>query len=537
MALQLPGYSVPQGYGPAPNLLELFKSGYDFGGGISDEQGAQKALGDYVASLYMGKPKGSTPEAAPFDLTQSADPGNRLIGAESMSAEGATDPKLALAMAKKGIGDAQSRALNFFIGKGYSPAQAAGIVGNLMHESGMSTGALNAGDGADGSNSIGIAQWNGPRAQALQAYAAQNGGDANDLMTQLGFVDSELNGPEAATKAALLKAQNPVDATKAFIGYERPQGWTPETPTAGLGFGNRARLAAQLAGSSSMAPAATPTAAQPGGDAAGTGGLPSRDVLAALFQNPITRSFAADLVKTTRTAGKPTDLQSNYLLALQQGYQGSIVDYQKDIKGTGVTVNTGDNSSKFSNKADELAAGRMNDYVSAGNDAANFTGDIQALADLGKNITTGKSAQFIAALGPYAEALGVKIDGLDDAQAYDAIISRMAPQMRQPGSGASSDFDARQFLKSLPSLGNTPEGNQIIQDVFTGLQQRKMEAAAIANRALSGEISWQAADKQIAALGNPYAAFKAFQKSQGGGSLTRLDDNAEVDDLVKKYSK
>lgn len=53
-----------------------------------------------------------------------------------------------------------------------TPVQAAGVVGNLMQESSMNTGARNRGDGSDGSDSIGIGQWNGGRAKALRAFAA-----------------------------------------------------------------------------------------------------------------------------------------------------------------------------------------------------------------------------------------------------------------------------------------------------------------------------------------------------------------------------
>ncbi len=71
----------------------------------------------------------------------------------------------------------ESGAVQYFVSKGWSPAQAAGIVGNLVHESGgrLNPGALNPGDGSDGSDSIGIGQWNGTRAAALKDFAAKAG--------------------------------------------------------------------------------------------------------------------------------------------------------------------------------------------------------------------------------------------------------------------------------------------------------------------------------------------------------------------------
>ncbi len=128
--------------------------------------------------------------------------------------------------------DAERQAMEFFIKKGWSPHQAAGIVGNLIQESGLKTGAINPGDGADGSNSIGVAQWNSDRARAFQAYAAQNGGNANDLATQLAFVDHELGTSENTAGQALRRASNPIQAAAAFAGYERPQAGLPKTHTA-----------------------------------------------------------------------------------------------------------------------------------------------------------------------------------------------------------------------------------------------------------------------------------------------------------------
>lgn len=178
-----------------------------------------------------------------------------------------------------------------------------------------------------------------------------------------------------------------------------------------------------------------------------------------------------------------------------------------------VEVNTGDNSSAFGKKADETAAVRMNDIVAAGAGAQNFMGDLQALTEIGKNLDTGKGAEIVAALGPYAEALGVKIDGLGEAQAYDAIVSRMAPQMRVPGSGASSDFDAKQFLKSLPGLGKAPGGNALIIQTFQAIQQAKVAAADIASQALNGEITWQEADQKMREIGDPFTAFNEYRKA------------------------
>ncbi|MGN7962188.1 hypothetical protein [Brucella sp. 22210] len=218
---------------------------------------------------------------------------------------------------------------------------------------------------------------------------------------------------------------------------------------------------------------------------------------------------------------KPTSEIQNFEYARQNGFTGSFADYQQAIKKAGsnsTVINNGTNSDKFVEKSDEAAAKRFDEIVAAGQTAPQTMADMQQLLDLGSQIGTGKAAQAKAVLGPYAQSLGINIDGMGDIQAYQAITSRLAPQMRAVGSGSSSDRDVALFFQSLPSLGNTPGGNEIIANTIKAVAQNKMNAADIARRAQRGEISWQDADKQIAELPNPYDLFKQFQKDTQSGN-------------------
>lgn len=131
---------------------------------------------------------------------------------------------------------------------GLADHRAAGIVGNLIQESSLSTSAVNPGDGSDGSNSIGIGQWNGSRARALHAFAATKGKPVDDFYTQLDFVMHELGTSESAAGQALARARNVDEATAAFIGFERPQGWSAANPRGGHAFAKRLANAMGLVG-------------------------------------------------------------------------------------------------------------------------------------------------------------------------------------------------------------------------------------------------------------------------------------------------
>lgn len=85
-------------------------------------------------------------------------------------------------------------AMKFFMDKGWSREQAAGIVANLVAESGMRPGAV-----GDGGAAYGIAQWHPDRQANFQRWAGKNI-QGSSFEDQLGFVHYEMT--EGAEKAA-----------------------------------------------------------------------------------------------------------------------------------------------------------------------------------------------------------------------------------------------------------------------------------------------------------------------------------------------
>ncbi len=141
------------------------------------------------------------------------------------------------------------------VNNGLTPTAAAGIAGNLNTESRFRTDARNPGDGRDGSDSIGLAQWNGPRAQALQQFAAQQGKDWRDPNVQSDFIAYELRTTEGRSGAAIANAQTPQQAGAAAIGYFRPQGYTSGNPMGALKANERVAGANQFVLGGEPAPA------------------------------------------------------------------------------------------------------------------------------------------------------------------------------------------------------------------------------------------------------------------------------------------
>lgn len=123
--------------------------------------------------------------------------------------------------------------------EGFSDMAIAASMARFSVESKFDTNALNKGDGSDGSDSIGINQWNSDRAQGLRRYAAARGTKVHDPETQAMYYAAEakgLVGGEGKYGAKLLAATTPDAAAQAVMGMVRPAGYTDANPTGGLGY-------------------------------------------------------------------------------------------------------------------------------------------------------------------------------------------------------------------------------------------------------------------------------------------------------------
>ena len=132
---------------------------------------------------------------------------------------------------KKITGDKQKSTtltvMNGLISRGFQPHEAAGIVGNLMRESNLNTGAYNPNDvGLPGG---GLAGWRGPEFSKLKAYASSQGKSWKDLDTQLDFLISSIS-PDVRDR--LSRAQDPHSASEAWAYYEKYAGYDGTTKTA-----------------------------------------------------------------------------------------------------------------------------------------------------------------------------------------------------------------------------------------------------------------------------------------------------------------
>jgi hypothetical protein len=80
----------------------------------------------------------------------------------------------------------------------------------------------------------------------LFSYAKKTGMKPSDLMLQLEYTAYELNTTERFAGDELAKSWTVYGATRAFMHYERPKGYTRWFPTLGSHFDRRLQAAVAL---------------------------------------------------------------------------------------------------------------------------------------------------------------------------------------------------------------------------------------------------------------------------------------------------
>lgn len=165
----------------------------------------------------------------------------------------------------------------------------------------------------------------------------------------------------------------------------------------------------------------------------------------------------------------------------------------KTVGGSGQTINVGGDGSALDKKLSEKEGESWAAFLDAGVTAAGQEADFAILDEL----ITGGAPQ-----DPLTGELLKRFPGFDSrAAAFQSIIKRIAPTLRAPGSGATSDIEYEGFLQSLPALTNNPEANAVIAEVFRTKAEINMRRAEIVQAYLNSDRSKAAQDDARAQLG------------------------------------
>lgn len=164
----------------------------------------------------------------------------------------------------------------------------------------------------------------------------------------------------------------------------------------------------------------------------------------------------------------------------------SMLEYRTQIgRASAPSVNIDQKQeSEFGKETGKALAKRFDAMATEGDEASQNMALVTELKRLGGKIDFGAPAVAKQLLG----RVGIKTEGVSDIEAFDTLINRLTPQQRVPGSGATSDFDAKMFRNSLPQLMNTPEGNALVISTIEKLQSNKIARGDIAMRVQIGEL-------------------------------------------------
>lgn len=190
-------------------------------------------------------------------------------------------------------------------------------------------------------------------------------------------------------------------------------------------------------------------------------------------------------------------------LPAEGAYQIGADNKISQIGGGGTTVNIDQKTEGAFEK--KLAEKQAETFDAMSTEGMNAKAELGVIGEL-DSLLQGQGGTLTGISG-LAAKYGIGGEGMGDLQATQAIINKLIPSQRQPGSGTMSDRDVDMFTRSLPSLWNQPGGNQKILNVMRGLATYKQAQGEIADQILAGEISRQEGRKMLRELPNPLAEF------------------------------
>lgn len=195
-------------------------------------------LGGIFGQLFGGRDAQAVIGASPMSAASMAVTAqmvtlstSNLNGLPGMTAGAA--PGAAGAASLGGSGDVQQAVWAFFAGKGLQAHQIAAIMGNISAESGFNPLAV-----GDGGTSFGLFQHHAGRGQGLLNAVGGMSGLGN-VQAQLEYMWQEMLTGENGVLKRLMASTNVYDATKAFVGFERPSGWTAANPQGAMHWDKR----------------------------------------------------------------------------------------------------------------------------------------------------------------------------------------------------------------------------------------------------------------------------------------------------------
>lgn len=159
---------------------------------------------------------------------------------------------------------------------------------------------------------------------------------------------------------------------------------------------------------------------------------------------------------------KSAGADESLITMAEQGYGGdalSLYKTQQSSKGnkTEIIMPAGEHTDKLREELDKGEAELYKTYLNQGIQAQGIQQDMEIIDALVDYAPQGAITGRLANMFP-----GFSVAG----DAFNSVVYKLAPSLRAPGSGQTSDIEYEGFLKAVPNLRNTPDANRLISMVL-----------------------------------------------------------------------
>ncbi|MCP1937398.1 hypothetical protein J2R95_003193 [Bradyrhizobium japonicum] len=396
-------------------------------------------------------------------------------------------------------------------GLGLAPHQAAGIVGNLVHESGQDLSPW--GPTGDNGTAWGTAQWRGDRLARLKQLP-----NYQTVEGQQAFMREELDGSENKAYRALQAAKTPEEAAHAWDAlYERSDGSTRSQRMASARqlmaqFGGGAAPASEDPGALTTSFAPTEKTSMPALSAdntLGPGALNPEGQKSGLFGlNVSDNTYDGLMGIASSLSGISNPEQAKALIAQQAANKKAAGDtgtwsvqtlpdgtsfYFNNKSGRRVPIGNfaKPEADKYKDAAEVASAKSNQDYgdglASAAANANGMAGDVGTLRQVLSNpaVYQGQGGEWVQSARKLYAGITGDTEGaknIADGDIARALSNKLALKLVQdtgngkllPGSFSDSD---RKFVQQMStSLDNSPGANQRLLDIYERSIARAQQA-------------------------------------------------------------
>lgn len=119
-------------------------------------------------------------------------------------------------------------------------------------------------------------------------------------------------------------------------------------------------------------------------------------------------------------------------------------------------------------------------------DAATSSGEFARTSESINRLLKGKGGGEIVKIGTdLAKNLGIESNQVTANDLANSLVVQLAPRMRAPNSGSTSDIEFKSYISATPSLGNSEKGREIMSKYASAFAERNAKLADYARKLAS----------------------------------------------------